>query len=359
MSGQNSDTKDEDALLPILKLASQHFASQALHAALRLQIPDIMGDQKMSLNDIAEKIGDMTNKDALLRTLRLLTTIQVVHEHNQSDGILFSLTSLGKHFRRDSATSTSLASCICHWMERPLWNSWLKLPEYISGEMESGSPFAMANDGISSDYWYNEKDHPQSLACANDFVRLIHTHEIDAVVNGLDWTMFQNKSLVDVGGHFGNLVAAIANREPSIDIFCLDLPDVISKAPKREKVTFVPGDVLNAATIPSCDVLVMKHFLDKCMWTDDETIQILKNCHGALNKNGTLVIAEAVLPSYGEVSEDNSMPLYLDALYMLVGREGQRTEAEWETLAHQSSFEIKQMKKTNVPSCSLIVLHTV
>jgi hypothetical protein len=92
------------------------------------------------------------------------------------------------------------------------------------------------------------------------------------------------------------------------------------------------------------------------MWSEDETIQILRNCHDALRPGGTLVIAEAVLPNHGNATPDNYLPLYMDALYMLVGREGQRTEIEWETLAREASFSINQITQTSVPSCSLIEL---
>lgn len=352
------DDKEGTFLPAILKLASQHFASQALYTAVRLQILDILGDNSLTLDEIVVSLGDKTNKDALLRTLRLLTTIDVVMEEvcTDSEKVCFSLTDLGRQFQCREQGS----SCIQHWMERPLWNAWLELPDYIVGEGgENGvdSPFGVANGGISSDYWYNEKDHPESLAHANTFVRTIQSQEIAAIVNGMEWSLFQNRRLVDIGGYFGNLAAAVANEESLLDVFCLDLPNVIAKAPENERVTFVSGDVFDPLTIPTCDVILMKHFLDKCMWNDDETIQILQNCYGRLSDDGLLIIAEAVLPSYGDALDDeNAMPLYMDALYMLVGREGQRRESEWITLARQSSFKIDCIKRTHVPSCSLILL---
>jgi hypothetical protein len=358
--GWDSDSDSDDSLVPILKLASAHFVSQALYTAIKLDIPDILGEQRMSTDQIAIRLGEKCNKSALLRILRLLSTAYIIKEETRDeidDVVQFSLTKLGRRFQRGTAENTSMASCIQHWMERPLWNAWQELPDYILGQGgDDESPFSMANGGRSSDDWYNEHDQPQSLTHANSFVRFIHTREIDAVVNGLDWTIFRNKTLVDVGGHYGTLVSAIAEREPMIDCFCLDLPDVISKAPKKDNISFIPGNVFVGATIPSCDVILMKHFLDRCMWNDKDTIQILMNCHRALNPNGTLIIAEAVLPSYGKVSEYNSFPLYMDALYMLVGREGQRTESEWVSLALQSSFKIKYIQQTPTPTCSLIVL---
>ena len=91
------------------------------------------------------------------------------------------------------------------------------------------------------------------------------------------------------------------------------------------------------------------------MWTEQETIQILRNCRKKVSEQGQILIAEAVLPSIGAATT-RSIELSLDALYMLVGREGQRTESEWERLTIQSGLQIRAIIQTNVPSCSILVL---
>ena len=423
---QDDDNNDDDdeigtSLLPLLKLASAHCASQALHAAVRLNIPDILGENQYSIEELSEALilssssGDSNNKsnkkikkcnkDALLRTMRLLTTIDIVHEEEQHDDrgskttdgddessiiIYFSLTKLGKCLRSRNSNKPSMASCIQHWMEEPLWDSWLYLSDYIiededddnkndSDKNENVLPFERANNGISSDYYYNENDHPESLKHANDFVKLIHEQEINAIVNWDYWSLHcRGKRLVDVGGHNGLLVAAIAQKEPTIDCYCLDLPEVILNSASSMKettkqiieqnnVTMVPGNVFDSQTIPSCDVILMKHFCDRCMWTDEETVQILKSCSSALAMDGDadtgkIIIADAVLPDIGYNTQDavndneQQLTLYLDALYMLVGRERQRTKMEWEKLANLSNLNLISVHSTNVPSCSIIVM---
>ena len=429
-SGDQDDDNDDDddeigtSLLPLLKLASAHCASQALHAAVRLNIPDILGANQYSIEELSEAIimssssgGSNNNntsnkkikkcnKDALLRTMRLLTTIDIVHEEEQQHDdrgstttddddessiiICFSLTKLGKCLRSRNSNKPSMASCIQHWMEEPLWDSWLYLSDYIiedddddnnNDKNENGNvlPFERANNGISSDYYYNENDHPKSLKHANDFVKLIHEQEINAIVNWDYWSLHcRGKRLVDVGGHNGLLVAAIAQKEPTIDCYCLDLPEVILNSASSMKettkqiieqnnVTMVPGNVFDSQTIPSCDVILMKHFCDRCMWTDEETVQILKSCSSALAMDGDadsgkIIIADAVLPDIGYNTQDavndneQQLTLYLDALYMLVGRERQRTKMEWEKLANLSNLNLISVHSTNVPSCSMIVM---
>lgn len=357
------DPSSSSMLLPLLKLASTHFSSQALYTAIRLKIPDILGERRLSLDEISANIGEKCNRDALLRTMRLLAAIDVVEETQLMicDGsqVAYSLTSIGTSLREGTSESPSMASCILHWMERPLWDAWLELPPFIVEGGKSPYPFDRANDGISSDWWYNAQDHPDSLKHANDFVKLIHKAEVEAVANGFDWSICRGKRLVDIGGHHGQLIGAIHAMEPSIECFCLDLPQVIACAPKdpERRVKLVPGNVFDPTTIPPCDVILMKHFLDRCMWDDDETITILKSCYNALHDiNGIVIIAEAVLPDYGTVNSDNSLQLSMDALYMLVGRAGQRTVTEWKHLADASDFKIDRIEFTSVPSSSLIIL---
>mmetsp|Transcript_23168 Transcript_23168/g.54951 ORF Transcript_23168/g.54951 Transcript_23168/m.54951 type:complete len:578 (-) Transcript_23168:11-1744(-) len=478
---------------PLLRLASAHCASQALCAAIQLDIPNLLWDHEVNVNginktsrvdeknthaffvplhDIASSIGPSCHVDTLLRMMRLLTTIDIVEEieiptRDQEQGkestilgssssstthttVAFRLTRMGRSLMTTTTTKTSpsppiesssvivseeeapsMASCFLHWMERPLWNSWLELSDFIRSpsnevvpkndddedkkampqatatptttsktDQTAGTtttiqfPFERANDGISSDYWYNKEDHPESLFHANQFVKLIHQMELQAVVDGYDWSsncLDQHKQgqqnptqrIVDIGGHHGQLLTAIASStmakapDASVEWFSLDLPNVIDRAGPQSKpspsssvsplVTLVKGDVFDTTTIPSnCDTIIMKHFLDRCMWSQDETIQILQSCHAALTTSSEaptqsspkrVIIAEAILPDYGQVtSQNNQLSLYLDGMYSIVGRERQRTLREWTNLATTTGFVVESVHHTNVPSCSILVL---
>jgi hypothetical protein len=362
---EEEEGTDDDTFLPLLKLASAHCASQALYTLVQLGIPDILGSNLCTLQEISNSIGPTTNTDALLRTMRLLTTVGILNEHDVQDGgddtIAFSLTKTGHALRTDKNSNGSMAPCIQHWMERPLWMSWLELPDYIRGEgYQSLLPFDRANEGISSDFYYNAQDHPESLQRANAFVRLVHEREMQAVVQGFDWASLGSQRVVDVGGHYGTVMAAIAKKHPQLDCYSLDLPEVVASAPTGAPagVQLVGGNIFDSSTIPKCHVILMKHFLDRCMWTEDESVAILQSCADTGAK--VIVIAEAVLPDIGHNNtntDSQHVSLYMDALYMLVGREGQRTQAEWGALATQAGFRVRgDATPTLVPSCSILVL---
>jgi len=400
------DLKAETSVFSgLLKLASMHGTASALNAAVRLKIPDLLGQQRsMSVEQLASAIEEAIpledddeedlpcNQDALFRTLRLLASIDVVREEvapssaseamSAQSSFRFSLTPLGQALRtnKNDSDEPNPSSAILHWMEEPLWNSWLEVPDYIrDGGYEDKSltllPFERANGAVPSDEYYNQDDHPVSLKRANDFVRLIHDQELRAVVRGFDWSQYDHMRLVDVAGNNGKLAEAIAGANPTLECSCMDLPSVIHNIPPAHKptnVALVPGNVMDPETIPDCEVLLMKHFCDRSMWFDDQTVEILRSCATVLQRshrsssnsssssNTTvrrkLIVADAVLPDCGAIDESNVLPLYMDAMYMLVGRERQRTRSEWKALAEAAGLQLAEVIDTGVPSCSLIVL---
>jgi caffeic acid 3-O-methyltransferase len=359
-----SPSEANEAITPLLELSSMHFTSQALHTFVKLGIPDIIGCKKVSLDEIGFKISPNVNRDALLRTLKLLVSAEILHyasDELESEHY-FQLTNTGALLQSKESDQPSMASGIKHWMEEPLWNAWLSLPEYIQGTLKDEKnldPFERAN-GISSDYYYNAEDHPESLKFANDFVRFVSDSEIHNIATCIDWSQYEGKTILDIGGHNGKVLEAVAaslHHSNNIDFKCLDLPSIIDGIEQTSDfVDLIGGNILDESTVPPADVIVMKHFLDRCMWDEEQTLNILKTCHDKIPDDGRVILGEAVIPDCSQAKPSSRLEISLDALYMLVGRERQRTESEWRALADASGFTIDEIMKTSSPTCSLIVM---
>lgn len=348
------------SIQPLMNLASAHFASQALNAIITLGIPDIIGNATMTIGDIASNIEGSTNEDALLRTMRLVSTVGILIEESSTslDGtkeFSFSLSSTGALLQKKEVPGQpNLSPIFQHWMEQPLWNAWNELPAYI---LEGGEvPFDRSN-GVSSDMYYGA-GNPKSLEYANGFVRFISNSEESAVLDGFDWNSLSGKTLLDIGGHHGKMMGLLAKKYARVKFICLDLPEVVSLVKEEPPgVEIVAGNIFDSSTIPVCDAIFMKHFLDKCMWTEEESIQILKSCYSALPENGRVIIGEAVLPDNAMNADGiNRMHLFIDVLFLLVGRDSARTQQEWTKLANASGFLVEKVTVTSCPSCYLIVL---
>ncbi|GFH54427.1 hypothetical protein CTEN210_10903 [Chaetoceros tenuissimus] len=353
-------TVQNKAISSILDITSAHFTSQALYSFVNLGVPDILKDEAKSIDEIVAALSrkyntQNINKDAVLRIFKLLVKADIIEHKKNGDIDIFNLSAeIGAFLRTNVRDRPSLVPAVHHWLEKPLFASCLEVSTYITDDKKS--PFELAN-GISSDFYYGDK-HPDSLKHANDFVRFISDREIDDIVENYPWTRFKGRRILDIGGYNGKVLDAIAKKVGTDTTYlCLDLPEVIDGIQTSSSiVTFVKGDILDEASIPDVDVILLKHFLDRCMWDEEQTIQILKTCFAKIPDDGKVILAEAVIPDFEDVKDSPSIEVSLDALYMIVGRERQRTRSEWRHLILASGFNIEEIIRTSSPTCSLVVL---
>ena len=274
-----SQKERDESILPLMQLAQAHFTSQALNAVVQLGIPDIIGDRKLTMDEIVSEMDGGSNKEALLRTMRLLCSVGVFYEEQQNE-VVFGLAPVGA-LLQTRTTQPSMASFVSHWTEKPMWEAWAELVDYIAGKHSTSTPFEAANGKSLIDFY---KDNPQSAQYRNAVAKFVSSGEIPAILDGFDWTSLHDKTVVDIGGGYGDMMNAVAERYPSIHCICLDLPDVIASAPPCDSIQLVGGDMFDAATIPPCDAICMKHVL--CDWSDEEATTILKNIHSVLPSTG-------------------------------------------------------------------------
>ena len=85
------DDSNDEAAQSLMELASRHFASQALHAFVKMEIPGILGISFMSIDQISdlldEDIGERrkVNRDGLLRILRLMVAEGVLVQNKANN----------------------------------------------------------------------------------------------------------------------------------------------------------------------------------------------------------------------------------------------------------------------------------
>ena len=365
----------------ILQLAQSHFSSQALLVAIRLGVLDVLkvahndnaNDVSLTLDEIITEIQDASsqniNRDALFRCLRLLCTTGVIEETiSNDDTSAYVLTEIGRLLQKQPACDVpSMAPFILHWVETPLWNAWAQLPDYVAGKTEDGSipPFDRANVMTASDYY---KTNAVSCSHRNAVARYASTQEIGSILDAMQSSSVLNESnlagkiLCDIGGGYGDLMHAIKTSMPNIEkCFCLDLPDVIEDAKatgssdtQDETVTLVPGDMFDASTIPTCDVIITKHVL--CDFSDDDVVRALQAFHNSLTKDGKVIIMDAVLPNGNDLNGQWNAAVSFDVLLMLSGRRGERSQLEWSSLARKAGFELESVIPTSSVTVDLAVL---
>ena len=368
----------------LLQLSTAHFTSQALHSFVVLGVADVFQDEEsvttLTVEDIAHRLKERKINpvsvpiDALYRILRLLTASDVVVQELQQDEsggletISFGITDTGRLLQQPKAEATtnsqhSFAPFVLHWMENPIWDAFSQLPEYIlDGSNTSIYPFDRAHGGMGAPEYYSQDTHANAKfrQHRSQVAQMVSTSEIPALMKAIDWPSFSDQTIVDIGGGFGDLMAAVSQtyNQYNLTCVCLDLPSVVHGTEAPEGVTLVPGDMFESETIPPCDAIITKHVL--CDWPDEDVIRMLQSCHLALVQGGKLMIVDAVLVDGPDASNQWQIQTSVDVLLMLTGRHMDRSASQWKRLAAMSGFQIeKVISCPSAPSLNVSVLSKV
>ena len=154
------------------------------------------------------------------------------------------------------------------------------------------------------------------------------------------------KTIVDVGGATGNMLAAILSQHASPRGVLFDRPHVVSDAPALLKargvdarVTIEPGDFFERVPAGG-DAYLFSHIIHD--WNEEQCLTILGHCRNVIQPDGRLLIVETVLPT-GDTPHQGKV----QDMVMLVFPGGQeRTEAEYASLLGQARFRLSRVVPT-------------
>jgi len=187
--------------------------------------------------------------------------------------------------------------------------------------------------------------HPEDASLFSEAMVGFSSQEPPAVAAAYDFSTF--KTVVDVGGATGNMLATILTRHAGPRGVLFDRPHVVADAPAllkakgvSDRVSIEPGDFFK--TVPAAgDAYVLSHIIHD--WSEDQCGTILGHVRKAMNPGGRLLIVEMVLPE-----GDTPHPGKLLDMGMLVGTGGQeRTEAEYGLLLSKADFHHTRVVPTN------------
>jgi hypothetical protein len=307
----------------LLRLITGGWLAQAIHAAAKLGVADLLKEGSKSAAELAVETN--TNSDALFRLLRTLSSVGVFRI---DDGGRISLTPMAECLQASQPGSLNGYAVLMG--EPEVWRAW---GETLHAVRTGGSGFAHAF-GKPLFAYYSEHPEAGRIAAAGFTSRT--AMENSAIVDAYDFSPF--KTVVDVGGGQGTLLATILGRHPGLDGVLFDMPDVVEMARGRleavqSRCRLVPGDFFES--VPSGGHLYMlKRILHD--WDDERSRKILATCRQGMPPHATLIVLDAVVPAGNEPSFAK-----LQDLHMLVyagGRE--RTEAEHRSLLDSAGFDV-------------------
>ena len=335
----NEDQKTASQALPphvqLIQMGTAAWLSPILYAAAKLGLADYLATGPKSAAELAGPTH--THAPSLHRLMRTLASLGVLTEREAER---FALTPLGEALKAGApgAARSTLIAFGGEWFRqgwgellyslqtgKPGFDKALGMPlfEYLKQNPEEASHFSAAMVGFHG-------PEPPTVAAAYDFSRF--------------------KTIVDVGGATGNMLAAILSSHPAPRGVLFDRPHVVREAPAllrergvEERVTIVPGDFFESVPAGG-DVYVLSHIIHD--WNEDQCLTILGHCRKIIKPEGRLLIVETVLPT-GDTPHQGK----LQDIVMLVFPGGQeRTEAEYASLLSKAGFRLTRV----VPTTSVV-----
>jgi len=317
--GRTEPTPEQRAAATaVLQMIWGTHIARAVHAAAALGIPDHLAGAPRSCADLAQATG--TDEDSLYRVLRLLAALGVL---TQTGRDTFALTILGERLRSDAPASMR------RWALLFGTPSVFRPFEHFMSSVRTGQPgFDTAHGLPVFDYL---SGHPEDAAVFDAAMLERTTAFAPSVASGYDFSDI--RTVVDVGGGRGILLAAILQAHPHLQGTLFELPavasgaeEVLTAAGVAGRCEVVTGDFFTG--VPrGADCYVLANVLHD--WDDTRSADILAGCRRVMTRHGRILVVERLIPD----TPADAVPALLSDINMLVltgGRE--RTNAEYASL---------------------------
>jgi O-methyltransferase domain/Dimerisation domain len=263
--------------------------SRAVFVAAELGIADLLADGPLSSSELARRTG--THAPALYRVLRLLAALGVL---DHDDAGVFSLTIVGERLRTDAPAG--LRS----------WATFLDAVgairgfEHILETVRTGRPgFDLAHATTLFEFL---DGHPDRAATFDTAMSERTAAFAASVADGYDFSDI--RTVVDVGGGQGILLAEILRRHHHLEGVLFDLPATVARPSAvlgggghlADRCHVIAGDFF--ARVPEgADCYVLANVLHD--WDDTAATLILHNCRCAMAKHAKVLIVERRIPEAG------------------------------------------------------------
>lgn len=271
----------EPQVLELLEHALSPACAASVRAAVKLGVPDAIGEAPATVDELATAVD--ANPDALARLLRSLVCYEVLIER---DG-RFAHTATSRLLREDSPDSLKY---LLLWCTEPwTWELWGRLDEAV----RTGRDVFVDLHGREF-FEHLHAAWPESAAVFDRAMTQASRQSAAAVADLAP--MSGVRTVADIGGGQGFLLAALLERHPGTHGILLDLPHVVARADPRlraggalaGRARLLAGDCREE--LPAgVDAYVFKNILGM---NDEDAVVVLRNVVTAARGEAKVVIVE-------------------------------------------------------------------
>ena len=317
------------------RLIMGRWVSHLIYVAAKLELADRLRRGPRTIEELATAAE--VQAPALYRVLRALASVGVFAETKDKR---FKLTPLAVTLQK--AVPGSMHAAALMLSEKYQEDAWGQL---LHGVKTGEIPFLKAH-GVSI-FEYLEK-HPEDLKVFGETMTNVSSTENPAIATAYRFAGI--RTLVDVGGGNGSLLAAILKANPKLKGVLFDQPSVIARAKQDRHVTakgiaersaLESGNFFEAVP-KGGDAYLMKRTLHD--WDDERCVKILANCCAAMTEKGRVLVIDAVIPP----GNDPDRGKLLDMQMLIIGGR-ERTKQEFATLFRNAGLKLARVVPTKCP----------
>ena len=322
------------------RLGMAYIASQAVNAATKLGVADVLGKGPLTFDEIAQ--ATQTQPRMMHRLLRALAAFEVVKDLGSGR---FELTPVGDCLRADSPAS--VRPLVLLFGSEGFWQAFGSLDTCV----KTGQNAYQILHGIESSFAYYEK-HPDAARIFDDAMSAGSALVGATAAKAYDFSGMGQ--VVDVGGGHGKVLASILKAHPNLRGILFDLPRVaegasafLAKEGVADRCETKGGDMFDS--VPAgADLYLLSHVIHD--WDDHQATQVLRVCRRAMAPSAKLLILDRVMPERVEPNPMVQGNVLLD-LRMMVGTVGgrERTAEEFRSLLSAANLQLARVIPTPAP----------
>ena len=329
----------ESLLSELIELHGGVRMGHMLQAIAELGVADHLVAGPLSVDELAERTG--SNADALYRALRAMASKGVFTEVSRR---VFALTSLAQFLRSDMPYS--LRDAFCMFGQKFMRDAFAEVGHTI----RTGQPAFEHVHGKGLFEYVAERPELRDLfgrsmgkAAKQIQLAAVETYDLTEVA-----------TMVAVDGGDGQVLAEVLTRHPRMRVVCVSQPRMMPNAERvlraagvSDRVELVGGDYLESVPHGG-EVYLVSHVLHQL--GDTEAITLLKNIRQAMSPASRVLVVNAVVPE-GDVPHPTKT---LDSTMLVLGRNRDRTEAEFGELLRNADLRMVDVVGRALPSSVVI-----
>jgi len=322
-----------------LEMATNYWMSACLHAVTKLEIPDQLKDGPQDVARLAA--AAKVHEESLYRVLRALARNDIFKEKPQRT---FHLTPLSRVLIRDDPNSMY---SMVRQTGSPWWlQNWANFDRVLT----SGDPIFREIHGV--DMWGYFEQHPEEGEIFHRSMVELSRQVAGLVASAYDFSSF--RTLVDLGGGSGELIAVILAKYSNLQGINFDMPQALKETPATmarygvsDRCEIVEGSYFKSVPMGH-DAYLMKNIAHE--YSDDRLEKPMALCREAMRPDSKLILVECVVP-------ETSGPYFefLDLVMLLSSEHGlERTRLQFERMLDLHGFVLEDIRPTASPLSVLI-----